>query len=723
MTSHLLATRTLPLETITSSPKTMPQSMIRDRRAFVNLYDVGSLKCLGNSRQLAAKIVDLVKFYDDVFTQIPSIVSTFASTITEWLSGEAQVSPQLLAAVTNFVKSVEGLLASVPSVPSTISEIIEESNQHTQFSSHFDLAGTSPTSTLSDPVIAYNHRHSVYQHHTPIQPLLTDDQVEGMLRRLAKDDEGIADWLAAEDRRAQEHEPSLIPRAAESRTPSQTKPLLKSALRSTRSSFDDTSLNSSPSNKDTRATTMYNTSHPRVLVEPSPLATVSPSKAPPSRRSRTTLAASTSTRSPTISTITQQFSRATDGFARTDNELESTSSRSVDASTPHAQHGHVHSCAVSATAEYPDDWSFIGFWPTDEPLAPHDEPPPSFQVRITPSTSHNSSPAPSTLIEPSPAFHPRSLPPKFPPLRRHRSLSPSRRSTSSFSTAKLPDPNFRSPTKSVQAPPSTVLDESVSRAIVDCPQLAEAQYHEVAAQTKPIMPNGVLTTTTDPQTTTIPHVQRNDVEMRALGVHDAPPASVDHVSQTTFTTPSCIVEEPSPPYDPDEDSSVTSTISAIKSMIDARREDPPAPTSCLETLCPPLSDVPPPSYSSVAADIVTKCSPRKRKRPWNEPHYPSLSARIALSAIPTPLLDDSLNSPSTNSHAVEPDPDISSSASSRSSGVRESKPRVGGYIVLAKIVKANVYEVKHWFPLAGTNLVDIEEEDGTFLRHPHHFTP
>ncbi|TDL29907.1 Dbl homology domain-containing protein [Rickenella mellea] len=36
---------------------------------------------------------------------------------------------------------------------------------------------------------------------------------------------------------------------------------------------------------------------------------------------------------------------------------------------------------------------------------------------------------------------------------------------------------------------------------------------------------------------------------------------------------------------------------------------------------------------------------------------------------------------------------------------------VGGYIVLAKIVKANVYEVKHWFPLAGTNLVDIEEED------------
>ncbi|TDL15703.1 hypothetical protein BD410DRAFT_844985 [Rickenella mellea] len=97
-----------------------------DCRAFVNLYDVGSLD---NNSQLAAKIVDLVNFYNKVFMQIPSIVSTFASIITEFLSREPQAASQHVAAVTDFVKSIEGLLASVQSIPSTIAGIIKDCDQ------------------------------------------------------------------------------------------------------------------------------------------------------------------------------------------------------------------------------------------------------------------------------------------------------------------------------------------------------------------------------------------------------------------------------------------------------------------------------------------------------------------------------------------------------------------------------------------------------------------
>ena len=39
----------------------------------------------------------------------------------------------------------------------------------------------------------------------------------------------------------------------------------------------------------------------------------------------------------------------------------------------------------------------------------------------------------------------------------------------------------------------------------------------------------------------------------------------------------------------------------------------------------------------------------------------------------------------------------------------------GGYLVLAKPIKAGVYEAKHWFQLAGFDVVNVDNSDGTFL--------
>lgn len=38
----------------------------------------------------------------------------------------------------------------------------------------------------------------------------------------------------------------------------------------------------------------------------------------------------------------------------------------------------------------------------------------------------------------------------------------------------------------------------------------------------------------------------------------------------------------------------------------------------------------------------------------------------------------------------------------------------GGYLILAKPIKAGVYEAKHWFQLAGFDSIDVDDMDGTF---------
>jgi hypothetical protein len=37
---------------------------------------------------------------------------------------------------------------------------------------------------------------------------------------------------------------------------------------------------------------------------------------------------------------------------------------------------------------------------------------------------------------------------------------------------------------------------------------------------------------------------------------------------------------------------------------------------------------------------------------------------------------------------------------------------MGGYLILVKVSKGKVYEPRHWFSLAGFELVDVSEEDG-----------